>query len=225
MTYDFAPSEVRMRAAGLPELAIESFRRSFEAVRRGEKGLLSRDEIEPVATLPDAGDLTEFRAEGERWLDKAVVLKLNGGLGTSMGMSRAKALLPVRPGISFLDLIARQVLYLRQAHGGRLPLVLMNSFRTHDDSLAALAQHPGIESDIPLDFVQGRVPRLAADTLAPISWSRDRNLDWCPPGHGDLYVSLRTSGMLDRLLANGYRYAFISNADNLGAIFSLEILG
>ncbi len=225
MTYDFAPSEVRMRAAGLPELAIESFRRSFEAVRRGEKGLLSRDEIEPVATLPDAGDLTEFRAEGERWLDKAVVLKLNGGLGTSMGMSRAKALLPVRPGISFLDLIARQVLYLRRAHGGRLPLVLMNSFRTHDDSLAALAQHPGIESDIPLDFVQGRVPRLAADTLAPISWSRDRNLDWCPPGHGDLYVSLRTSGMLDRLLANGYRYAFISNADNLGAIFSLEILG
>ncbi len=222
---DFERCEVKMRAAGLPPLAIEAFRRSFEAAASGDTGLLSRAEIEPLAELPNLGDLSRFRAEGESWLDRSVVLKLNGGLGTSMGMSRAKSLLPVRPGASFLDLIARQVLHLRQAHGCRLPLILMDSFRTRDDSLAALAKHPGIESDVPLDFLQGRVPRLDPETFAPVSWPPARSYEWCPPGHGDLYVALRTSGTLDRLLARGYRFAFVSNADNLGALFDVELLG
>lgn len=225
MSFDFSPVEAKMRLAGLPEAAIESFHARFDAVARGETGLLSRREIEPVTDLPDAGTLDERREEGERWLDRAVVIKLNGGLGTSMGLRRAKSLLPVRHGVSFLDLMARQVMHLRATHRIRLPLILMNSFRTHDDSLAALARHDGIESDVPLDFVQGRVPRLTTDELLPVSWSRDRSLEWCPPGHGDLYVSLRTSGMLDHLLARGYRYAFVSNADNLGAIFDPGILG
>lgn len=225
MAHDFSPVEAKMRAAGIPQLAIDGFRRSFDAVSRGETGLLSGKDIEPVASLPDSGSLAEFREEGDRWLDRAVVIKLNGGLGTSMGMSRAKALLQVRPGVTFLDLIAQQVLHLRRSCHGRLPLVLMNSFRTHDDSLAALAKHEGIASDVPLGFVQTRVPRLDPETLRPVSWPQDRSLEWCPPGHGDLYVSLRTSGLLDGLLARGYRYAFVSNADNLGAVFSTEILG
>lgn len=222
---EFERCEVKMRAAGLPPLAIEAFRRSFAAASAGDAGLLSRAEIEPLTELPNVGDLARFRAEGEQWLDRAVVLKLNGGLGTSMGMSRAKSLLPVRTGATFLDLIARQVLHLRRQHRCRLPLVFMNSFRTHADTLAALAAHPGIESDVPLDFVQGKVPRLDPATFAPISWPPDRSLEWCPPGHGDLYVSLRTSGMLDRLLARGYRFAFVSNADNLGALFDVDFLG
>lgn len=225
MPFDFSPSEAKMRAAGLSEPAIESFRRSFAALARGETGLLSRRDIEPVTELPDAGALGEQTEEGTRWLDKVVVIKLNGGLGTSMGLTRAKSLLPVRPGVSFLDLMARQVLHLRRTHGVRLPLILMNSFRTHDDSLTALERHEGIASDVPLDFLQGRVPRLAADTLLPVSWPLDRSLEWCPPGHGDLYLALQCSGMLDRLLARGYRYAFVSNADNLGATLDAGILG
>ena len=222
---DFERCEVKMRAAGLPPLAIQAFRRSFEAAAGGDTGLLSGAEIEPVSELPNLGDLSRFRAEGESWLDRTVVMKLNGGLGTSMGMGQAKSLLPVRPGASFLDLIARQVLHLRKQHRCRLPLVLMNSFRTRDDSLAALAKHPHLVSDVPLDFVQGRVPRLDPETFAPVSWPPDRSCEWCPPGHGDIYVSLRTSGMLDRLLARGYRYAFVSNADNLGAVFDVDLLG
>lgn len=214
-----------MRAAGLPPLAIEAFRRQHAAVSRGETGQLSRREIEPVTKIADAGDLGSFRANGESWLARTVVVKLNGGLATSMGMNRAKSLLPVRPGLSFLDLIAKQVLHLRRAHGCPLPLVLMNSFRTQEDSRAALARHAGIESDVPLDFLQGRVPRLSVDALAPVSWPRDRSREWAPPGHGDLYVALRTSGLLDRLLARDYRYAFVSNADNLGGVVDLEILG
>jgi len=221
----FEPCERKMREAGLPDLAVESFRRAVARVREGASGLLSRDEIEPVGELPEAGALEASRPAGEEALARAVVIKLNGGLGTSMGMREAKSLLPVRGELTFLDLIARQVLSLRRAHAVRVPLVLMNSFRTRDDSLAALSRHAGIASDVPPDFLQGRVPRLDPERLVPVSWPEDPELEWCPPGHGDLYLSLSTSGLLDRLLERGYRHAFVSNADNLGAVLDVGILG
>src|SRR5204863_6333635 len=114
---------------------------------------------------------------------------------------------------------------LRDRSGARLPLVLMNSFYTRDDSLAALQNYPDLKADVPLDFVQGRVPKLTADDLEPVEWPGDPDLEWAPPGHGDLYTSLVTSGMLGELLERGYEYAFVSNADNLGATLNERILG
>jgi UTP--glucose-1-phosphate uridylyltransferase len=152
------------------------------------------------------------------------VIKLNGGLGTSMGMTRAKSLLEVKDGLSFLDLIARQVLGMRERFGARLPMVLMNSFRTREDSLEALARYPDLEVDVPLDFLQGKVPKLLPDELAPVSWPADREHEWTPPGHGDIYTSLAGTGMLERLLDRGYEYAFISNSDNLGAVVEPRIV-
>jgi len=142
-----------------------------------------------------------------------------------MGLSKAKSLLPVRPGISFLDLIARQVLHQRARLRVDLPLVLMNSYRTRDDSLAALLVHPELEKQVPLDFLQHKVPRIDAETFRPVVWPADESLEWCPPGHGDLYIALASSGMLETLRSNGFRYAFVSNADNLGAVLDLRILG
>ena len=72
--------------------------------------------------------------------------------------------------------------------------------------------------DLPVDFLQSREPKLRADDLAPVDWPADPELEWCPPGHADVYPSLRASGLLERLLAAGYRYAFCANADNLGAV-------
>jgi UTP--glucose-1-phosphate uridylyltransferase len=148
-----------------------------------------------------------------------VVIKLNGGLGTSMGMDRAKSLLPVRPdGQTFLDVIAQQVLSLREEYDVGLPLLFMNSFRTRDDTLVALEKHDGLAVDgLPLDFLQNREPKLRSDDLTPVEWPADPSLEWCPPGHGDLYTALEASGMLQQLVDAGYRYAFVSNADNLGA--------
>src|SRR5213078_3285189 len=140
---------------------------------------------------------------GAEELDRTVAIKLNGGLGTSMGMTRAKWLLEVKDGLTFLDIIARQILALRRRHGARLPLVLMNSFYTRDDSLAALARYPELESDLPLDFVQGKFPKLLADSLEPATWPADPDLEWAPPGHGDLYTSILTSGMLGTLIEHG----------------------
>jgi UTP--glucose-1-phosphate uridylyltransferase len=210
----------KMRAAGLAPTAVDTFADAYRRLAGGESGVLAEADIEPVESLPDADDLPEADAP----LDQAVVLKLNGGLGTSMGMTRAKSLLEVKDGLSFLDIIVRQVLELRRRSGARLPLVLMNSFATQSDSLAALARYEDLPSDVPADFVQNKVPKLLADDLTPASWPADPGLEWAPPGHGDLYTALVVSGMLDALLAAGYRYAFVSNADNLGAVLEPRIL-
>jgi UTP--glucose-1-phosphate uridylyltransferase len=157
-------------------------------------------------------------------LDQAVVIKLNGGLGTGMGMTGPKSLLEVRDGMTFLDIIAEQMLDLRRRSGARIPLILMNSFATRDASLERLRSHPGLEGDVPLDFVQSKEPKLRADDLTPVEWPEDPALEWAPPGHGDLYTSLQTSGLLETLLDGGYRYAFVSNVDNLGAVLDPRIL-
>lgn len=143
-----------------------------------------------------------------------------------MGLDRAKTLLPVRDGKTFLDLIVEQIVAARRRYEVSLPLILMNSFRTREDSLAALARHPEIEvDDLPLDFLQNRAPKLRADDLTPVSWEADPSLEWCPPGHGDIYTALVASGVLEALLERGYRYAMTANADNLGAAPSARIAG
>jgi UTP--glucose-1-phosphate uridylyltransferase len=212
----------KMRAEGLGDAAVESFARQYERLRAGETGTLAEAEIEPVASLPDAEELTE--AADAALLDSVVVIKLNGGLGTSMGMTKAKSLLEVKDGRTFLDLIAEQVLALREASGARIPLVVMSSFATRDDSLAALAAYDDLSAGLPPDFVQNKVPKIRQDTLEPAVWERDPALEWAPPGHGDLYTALVTSGMLEALLDGGYRYAFVSNSDNLGAVLDPRIL-
>jgi UTP--glucose-1-phosphate uridylyltransferase len=212
----------KMRGAGVAEEAIRVFAHAYRRLERGDAGTLTDRELEPVHDVPRASDLAV--APDRATLDATVIIKLNGGLGTSMGLSRAKSLIEAREGHSFLDIIARQVLALRARHRVRLPLVLMDSFRTRADSLAALARHPGLQADVPADFLQHMEPRIRADDLRPVTWPRQPELEWCPPGHGDLYPALLSSGMLQALLDAGYRYAFASNSDNLGAVLDPGLL-
>jgi UTP--glucose-1-phosphate uridylyltransferase len=210
----------KMRAEGMPEAAVDTFRHYYEQLRSGETGMLPESDIEPAEDVTELGELPD--EDGP--LDQAVVLKLNGGLGTSMGMTRAKSLIEAKDGLTFLDVIARQVAALRTRAGAPVPLVLMNSFYTREDSLEALEAHPELESSVPADFVQHKEPKLLVDGLAPVEWPSDPALAWCPPGHGDLYTALLTSGMLDALLDGGFRYAFLSNSDNLAAVLEPRVL-
>src|SRR3954452_6149668 len=146
----------KMEAEGLPQAAIDTFRHYYEQLESGETGLLPESEIEPVEDPASLGDLPDDDGP----LDTAVVIKLNGGLGTSMGMTRAKSLIEAKDGLTFLDVIARQVLALRERAGADVPLVLMNSFYTRKQSLEALRAHPDLESRVPADFVQHKEPKL-----------------------------------------------------------------
>ncbi|WP_205850233.1 UTP--glucose-1-phosphate uridylyltransferase [Nakamurella flava] len=207
-----------MTSAGVHPQAIAVFAHSYEVLASGETGLLAETDLEPVTDLPRLADLTTDPEQEAAALAATAVVKLNGGLGTSMGMDKAKSLLEVRPGYSFLDVIARQVIALRRRYDVPLPVIFMNSFRTSADTLAALAAHPDLPVDgLPLEFLQNREPKLLSTDLTPVQWPADPDLEWCPPGHGDIYTALSASGLLQTLLDQGYRYLFVSNADNLGA--------
>jgi len=212
--------EDKMRAADLPGVAIDTFAYYYRQLEAGETGLVAESAIEPVASLPDADDLVDEATP--ELLDQAVVIKLNGGLGTSMGMSGPKSLLVARGEDTFLDLVARQVLGLRERTSARVPLVLMNSFATREASLAEL--HGGLSADLDPDFVQHKEPKVLADGMMPAEWPANPDLEWCPPGHGDLFTALQTSGLLAQMLDRGYRYAFVSNSDNLAAVLDPRIL-
>lgn len=222
---DFSVFRDKMERAGVSEPAIRAFERAYGQLAARETALLPESAIAPVDTLPDAAALPEpAPAELAALLAQTAILKLNGGLGTSMGLDRAKSLLEVRPGVTFLDLIARQVAHFRASTGANVRFLLMNSFSTSADTRAFLARHPELGAPDDIELLQNKVPKVDAATLAPASWPANPDLEWCPPGHGDLYPVLAGSGALDRLLAAGVNYLFVSNSDNLGATLDPSLL-
>jgi UTP--glucose-1-phosphate uridylyltransferase len=215
----------KMAAAGVDEVAIETFAHYYRLLEHGETGMIPESSIEPL-TMESLADVEVDEATAAEAIGKTAVIKLNGGLGTSMGMDRAKSLLCVRRGLSFLDIIARQVLHLRKRYGVTLPLIFMNSFRTSEDTLAALARYDDLPVEgLPLEFLQNKEPKLLVKDLSPVSYPKNPDLEWCPPGHGDLYTALRGTGLLEKLIAAGYQYVFVSNSDNLGATPDARVAG
>ncbi|MBK1880998.1 UTP--glucose-1-phosphate uridylyltransferase [Luteolibacter pohnpeiensis] len=215
----------KMESAGMGDAAIRAFQRNYEALLRDETGLIPEDSIAPAAEIASFESLPQSEPKPEL-LSQAVVIKLNGGLGTSMGLTGPKTLLPIRENTNFLDLIVRQIVDLRKTTGAGVRLLLMNSFSTSEDTLGHLAayQADGFAEASEVELMQNQIPKIDAATLEPASWPADPDLEWCPPGHGDLFPALVGSGWLDRLLADGVRYAFVSNSDNLGAVLDPAIL-
>lgn len=222
----FTSFEQKMLAAGMGSAAIRAFHRNYQSLARNESGLIPECDIEPAAGLPTLDDLASTAPADAALLARSVVVKLNGGLGTSMGLQGPKSLLAVRDDVNFLDLMVRQILDLRRHSGAPVRMLLMNSFSTSSETLEHLRQYAGhgLADAKDVELMQNQIPKIAADTLQPVSWPGDPSLEWCPPGHGDLYPALVGSGWLDRLLEEGVRYAFVSNSDNLGAVLDPVIL-
>lgn len=216
----FSLFQERMQEAGLPELFVAIFSYYYHQLIEGQTGLISEIEIEPVESLTYMADLPKHLiAAGKEALPHTALVKLNGGLGTSMGLQKAKSLLVVKDGYTFLDIIAHQSIH------AQVPLLLMNSFVTEEDSREALSNYPAPVTDIPQTFLQHMEPKIRQDDFLPVEWPQDPELTWCPPGHGDIYTALITQDVLEKLLNAGYKYAFVSNADNLGATLDLALLG
>ena len=214
-----AAAQQKMKDAGVAQTAIDVFSHYYGQLEEGVTGTIPEDTIEPYLDPTHLDDVKIDVAEAKKVFDKLAIINLNGGLGTSMGLDRAKSLLPVRDGKSFLDLIVEQVLAARRGTNSRLPLIFMNSFRTREDTLEVLSKYPDLPvGDLPLDFLQNKEPKLRTDDLTPVEWEADPDLEWCPPGHGDIYTALQTSGLLQQLLDAGFKYASVSNSDNLGTV-------
>jgi UTP--glucose-1-phosphate uridylyltransferase len=184
----------------------------------------------PYSSLPKPKDSSA--------LSKLAVLKVNGGLGTSMGMllllliqafrlkstlpagmTGAKSALEVKDDMTFLDLTVRQIEHLNTTERVDVPLILMTSFNTHEDTLRIIKKYANQQLRI-TTFNQSRYPRIFKETLLPCPTAAgDDKKNWYPPGHGDLYNALLHSGVLDQLIAEGKEYLFVSNSDNLGAVY------
>ncbi|KAG6494328.1 hypothetical protein ZIOFF_049352 [Zingiber officinale] len=208
----------------------------------------------------------------KKLLNKLAVLKLNGGLGTTMGCTGPKSLcivlrslwksevhpvliklvrivvnpsdlagyiknytvhesrlpdwsvIEVRNGFTFLDLIVIQIESLNKKYGCNVPLLLMNSFNTHDDTLKIVEKYANSNIEIHT-FNQSQYPRLVVEDFLPLPSKGQTGKDgWYPPGHGDVFPALKNSGKLDALLSQGKEYVFVANSDNLGAIVDIKIL-
>jgi len=215
--------EKKMQDEGCSKAAIDAFKHNFKVLASGQSTMIPESALDVVKDLPSLEELkTEPKPE---LLKETVILKLNGGLGTGMGLDKAKSLLPVTQGLTFLDLIAKQVDFMKKTFSQPdLNFMLMNSFSTSKDTLEALSKYPDLGTGSDLEFVQNKAPKVTKDGFKPADWAADRSHEWCPPGHGDLYPAMVGSGTLEKLLQKGIKYMFVSNSDNLGATMDLKLL-
>ncbi|BAR06766.1 UTP--glucose-1-phosphate uridylyltransferase [Scardovia inopinata] len=222
----------KMRSFDMGESAIGQFTRLYQSWQTDESEWIRESDVEPLQGIKHIGDIHETinHRVASRALSKTAMLKLNGGLGTSMGLQGPKSLLPVRRHkarqMNFLDIILGQVTTVRQQQGVKLPLTFMNSYRTSKDSITRIRRNRNFHQDeIPLEILQNREPKIEMSTGLPVSYPSNPDLEWCPPGHGDVFTALWESGLLDILQAEGMEYLFISNSDNLGARPSSTVSG
>lgn len=215
--------QLKMRKADLNEDVINTFIKYYNQLRQGETGKLTHEVIEAPNRL-NLINYDSLSKQDDELLEQLAVIKLNGGLGTSMGLNKAKSLLPVKGDMSFLDILANQLITLRDKYKYKIPLIFMNSYKTREDTLNLLSNYKNLTTDnIDLDFLQNQYPRIRQDNFMPLNFEDD-DQNWNPPGHGDIYSALYSSGLLDNLINKGYNYAFISNSDNLGAVIDPFIL-
>ncbi len=225
MTDPFDAAAAKMRDAAMSDVAIAQFHRLYDAWKSDSGGAWIREQdVEPVTDVPSFHDVydTIDHDRAVAAFARTAFLKLNGGLGTSMGLSGAKSLLPVRRHkarqMRFIDIILGQVIMARHRLGVPLPLTLMDSFRTSRDTMRVVDRNRHFrQSDVPREIIQHQEPKILESTGLPVDFPKNPDLEWCPPGHGDLFSTIWESGLLDALESRGLRYLFISNSDNLGA--------
>ncbi|MDB5169645.1 MAG: UTP--glucose-phosphate uridylyltransferase [Candidatus Saccharibacteria bacterium] len=197
-----------MQQDGAPAYQIDHFARQFKLVAEGFDGLILEESIRPLEEPMRLESLPAQLYDSKSGY-RVASLKLNGGMGTTMGLDGPKSLLPVKDGKTFLAIVLEQ--YAQHHQGDRL--LLMNSFYTHAKTTEFLGEAPPDGVDC---FQQGRVPRLQEGNLMPLDAAVWGDAAWCPPGHGQV-LDVLAAGLADDLRSQGVRYVFISNIDNLGA--------
>ncbi|MDR0950178.1 MAG: UTP--glucose-1-phosphate uridylyltransferase [Candidatus Ancillula sp.] len=224
----------KMESNGLSKTFVNVFSRLYKLLEEGASSYILESDVTALRNIPSLKDLVpqetrEISAEEKLVAQKTMVIKLNGGLGTTMGLDKAKSLLPVRKNSdgstdAFLDVIIKNQIARREKFDADLPLLFMNSFRTSKDTLEYIAKYGNInKNNLPIEIMQHFEPKITQDLLEPVEFPENPDLEWCPPGHGDFYASFYDSGVLDEYVKAGYEYAFVSNADNLGSAFDPQI--
>jgi UTP--glucose-1-phosphate uridylyltransferase len=206
--------QTKMKNANLSNYIINNFKYNYNQLLKGTTGMIPEINIDIVKNLFNISDISNNNID-KSLLSSVAILKLNGGLGTTMGLNKAKSLLEVKDNKTFIELIIKQIKFL-----DNIDLILMNSFNTSNDTKNYLNK---INFKF-IELMQNKIPKIDANTLTPVNYPEFPDMEWCPPGHGDIYSSLLDSGLLDKLIIKGIKYLFVSNSDNLGAILDFNLL-
>jgi UTP--glucose-1-phosphate uridylyltransferase len=205
---------------------LNGFYNLFEAYVDNASNFVEWDKVNPPAddlVVPYDKMADPDPATAKEVLNKVAVLKLNGGLGTTMGCLGPKSAIEVRGDQTFLDLAVQQIECLNAKYGSEVELTLMNSFNTHEDTRKIIGKYETHPIVVNL-FNQSRYPRFYKETKLPCPKKmNDDKSKWYPPGHGDIYEALVKSGLADKFLSEGKEVLFVSNVDNLGANVDLRI--
>jgi UTP--glucose-1-phosphate uridylyltransferase len=188
---------------------------------RGEVTPPLPEDIEalPERTSDEGRRLEQLGLEAIRRGELAVVV-LAGGMATRMG-GVVKALVEIRPGLTFLDARLAERAHWSAVADAPLPLVLMTSYATDDpirETLGGTLDGRRVDA-----FTQGVSLRLTPD--GHLFRTADDLPSLHATGHGDLPDSIRGAGTLGRLIDEGVRVVWIANLDNLGAAIDPLVLG
>lgn len=203
-----------LKATHPNEEDLDEFLKIYKIFIKTRSDKINWQKIEPPEGKLFQYDDLKDNADAQNLLSKLAVLKLNGGLGTTMGCDGPKSSIRIKNGMYFLDIVIRQLNHLNTKYDCDVPLVLMNSFNTEAKTRKMTKNYKNIKT-----FNQSMFPRISVENLLPIETEV-----FYPPGHGDIYYSMTKSGMLDELLKEGKEYLFVSNIDNLAATVDLKIL-
>lgn len=176
---------------------------------------VTTDQIDNIATLASVTP-----EETKKLAKKLAVIKLNGGIASTMKAKVPKSTILVKNNLSFLDISIRQIADIKKNIGVSIPFFLMNSFYTHRRILKELKNQP-----IKVKCLkQSRCPIIDAKTSLPFESSDNIKLKYYPPGHGEIFDKILNKKFLSKLLSNNIEVLFISNCDNLGASLDFKIL-
>lgn len=96
-----------------------------------------------------------------------------------MGLEKAKSLLPLKEGKTFLDLIANQIKHTRDTYKTSVIFILMNSFSTSSDTRAFLTQsHADLLEEPFIELMQNKSPKVDAETMEPVEYPENPDLEW-----------------------------------------------
>ena len=157
------------------------------------------------------------------------VIIVAGGEGSRLGFPHPKGMFPIGPVSehSLFQVLLEKVQAVARRYGTRLPVYLMTSPSTHDETSQYLDEHGwfGLDEADRFVFCQGTMPAVDAAT-GKVLLSAPDEVALSPDGHGGMLAALAQSGGLDDLARRGIERLFYCQVDNpLVALCDPEFLG
>ncbi|XP_006359120.1 UTP--glucose-1-phosphate uridylyltransferase isoform X1 [Solanum tuberosum] len=221
ITKTFLYEQRRLNAAlGASAIAKPEIREEVEQLDKIKTVGKDKIYVLPYERLEPA---SEDATETKQLLDKLVVLKFNGNLGSDMGFSGPKSALEVCNGLTCLDFVVNHIESINSKYGCNIPLLMMNTPSTHDGIMKVLEKHPNKNIHT---FTQSQRQQ---ENIEDMSESRTLNKSSAqeklyPSNLLEVFLSLNSSGKLEPLISQGKEYFLLLQSENLAEVVDPKIL-